>query len=155
LALPGVWLSLYHCGSAAIIDLHEASRMVAIGHLLGYIAGTIDLVNVFGKSLGETQFKQMTIIAGAALLLTVAVTCYSVQERVLISDRLVSLSSLDGCYSKLMKFYYRNSEAKPGAFKTVSMILSTAMHLPRRIQAICWVQFWAWVGMNLWSMFRG
>jgi solute carrier family 45, member 1/2/4 len=75
--------------------------MVAIGHLLGYIAGTIDLVKIFGKTLGETQFKQMTIIASAVLLSTVAVTCYSVTERILISSRLAVSNFLDD-YQKLM-----------------------------------------------------
>ena len=29
----------------------------------------------------------------------------------------------------------------------MSKILKTTMHLPDRIQAICWVQFWAWIGI--------
>ena len=28
----------------------------------------------------------------------------------------------------------------------VTQILKTTLHLPNRIQAICWVQFWAWIG---------
>lgn len=31
----------------------------------------------------------------------------------------------------------------------ISKILKTTMHLPDRIQAICWVQFWAWIGNNV------
>ena len=31
----------------------------------------------------------------------------------------------------------------------ISKILKTTMHLPDRIQAICWVQFWAWIGKNV------
>jgi len=30
--------------------------------------------------------------------------------------------------------------------KTIAKILKTTMNLPDRIQAICWVQFWAWIG---------
>ena len=33
----------------------------------------------------------------------------------------------------------------------VGQILKTTMHLPNRIQAICWVQFWAWIG---WALLR-
>ena len=29
----------------------------------------------------------------------------------------------------------------------ISKILKTTLHLPDRIQAICWVQFWAWIGI--------
>ena len=28
----------------------------------------------------------------------------------------------------------------------VTKIFKTTLHLPNRIQAICWVQFWAWIG---------
>ena len=42
----------------------------------------------------------------------------------------------------------RDGDAKSGAVKMVSKILKTTMHLPDRIQAICWVQFWAWIGTS-------
>ena len=61
--------------------------MVAVGHLVGYGAGTIDLLMVFGPSLGDSQFKQLTVIAAAALLFSVGITSYAVEERVLISTR--------------------------------------------------------------------
>ena len=61
--------------------------MVAIGHLIGYGAGTIDLVKVFGTSLGDSQFKQLTLIAAAFFIFAVGLTCWAVQERVLISAR--------------------------------------------------------------------
>lgn len=61
--------------------------MVAVGSLVGYGAGSLDLVKLFGPAFGDTQFKQLTAIAAAAILIAVGVTCYSVQERVLISAR--------------------------------------------------------------------
>ena len=42
--------------------------------------------------------------------------------------------------------FCRDDGAKTGAVKMISKILKTTMHLPDRIQAICWVQFWAWIG---------
>lgn len=45
----------------------------------------------------------------------------------------------------------RDDGAKTGAVRMISKILKTTMHLPDRIQAICWVQFWAWIG-NLFSI---
>lgn len=41
-----------------------------------------------------------------------------------------------------------DGDAKIGAVKMISKILKTTMHLPNRIQAICWVQFWAWIGTD-------
>ncbi|MCJ1252649.1 hypothetical protein MMC24_000455 [Lignoscripta atroalba] len=103
-----------------------ATRMVAVGHLVGYGAGTIDLLKVFGTSLGDSQFKQLTVIAAAALIFAMSVTSYAVEERILISPR--------------------DSDDKSGAIAMVRKILKTTLHLPNRIQAICWVQFWAWIG---------
>jgi hypothetical protein len=61
--------------------------MVAVGSLIGYGAGSVDMVKVFGTALGDTQFKQMTAIAAAALLMAVGITSYAVKERILISPR--------------------------------------------------------------------
>ena len=63
--------------------------MVAVGSLIGYGAGSIDMIKVFGTTLGDTQFKQMTAVAAAALLIAVGVTSYAVKERILISARSV------------------------------------------------------------------
>lgn len=100
--------------------------MVAVGHLFGYGLGTIDLLRVFGTSLGDSQFKQLTLIAAFALLFAVSVTSWAVEERVLVSTK--------------------DADARSGAVTMISKILRTTWHLPDRIRAICWVQFWAWIG---------
>jgi hypothetical protein len=61
--------------------------MVSIGHLVGYAAGTVDLVKIFGTTFGDTQFKQLTFISAAALIIAVGITSYSVEERILLSGR--------------------------------------------------------------------
>ena len=61
--------------------------MIAIGHLVGYGIGTINLQMVLGSLLGDTQFKQLTVIAALGLIFAVSVTSYAVNERVLISAR--------------------------------------------------------------------
>ena len=63
--------------------------MIAVGHLIGYGAGSLNLLQVFGNTLGDTQFKQLCVISAAALSLAVGITCYSVEERILVTDRLV------------------------------------------------------------------
>ena len=47
----------------------------------------------------------------------------------------------------------RDSEARSDAVKMISKIVKTTMHLPDRIQAICWIQFWAWIGIDSSTMF--
>ena len=63
--------------------------MLGLGHVLGYLVGTVNLSNYLGSSLGATQFKQICVIAGAAIVFCVSVTCICVKERVLLSQRLV------------------------------------------------------------------
>ena len=100
--------------------------MIAIGHLIGYAVGSVDLPMIFGPLLGDSQLKQVTVIAASALLGAVMVTSLAVEERVLVSSK-------DG-------------DRKAGPFEKISKILKMTLHLPDRIQAICWVQFWAWIG---------
>ncbi|KAK8087974.1 hypothetical protein PG997_002935 [Apiospora hydei] len=59
-------------------------RMSSIGHLIGYIAGAVDLEKVTGSFLGDTQFKKLTVIAAVGILGASAVTCWAVTERVLV-----------------------------------------------------------------------
>lgn len=59
--------------------------MVAVGHLIGYGAGALDLGLIFGTLIGDTQFKQLTVIAAVALIVAIGVTCWAVDERVLIA----------------------------------------------------------------------
>ncbi|KAL1958910.1 hypothetical protein VTO42DRAFT_3463 [Malbranchea cinnamomea] len=103
-----------------------ASRMVAIGHLIGYAVGSVDMLSIWGTALGNTQFKQMTVIAALSLIFCVLVTSYAVNERVLVS--------------------VREADRKAGAAKMLSQLLQRTLNLPPRIRAICWVQFWAWIG---------
>ena len=103
-----------------------ASRMVAIGHLVGYAIGTLDLQSIFGRMFGDSQLKQICLFAAFFFLLAVGITCYAVEERVLVSPQ--------------------DADVKTGAIKTLTTIFKTTMNLPDRIQSICWVQFWAWIG---------
>ncbi|XHG09556.1 hypothetical protein AWENTII_012607 [Aspergillus wentii] len=103
-----------------------AGRMSAIGQLIGYVIGSIDTVSLFGATIGDTQFKQMTVIAALSLIIAVLVTSYSVKERVLITAR--------------------DADDKAGAIQVMTQLMRTTMELPPRIQAICWAQFWAWIG---------
>lgn len=106
-----------------------ASRMVAVGSLVGYAAGAIDLKNVFGSMLGDSQFKQLTAVAALCLCITVGITSWAVNERILIHDG-------------------KEGDEGFGPLHVLSEIAHTASNLPRSIQAICYVQFWAWIGKS-------
>ena len=64
-----------------------AARMGAVGHLIGFAIGTVDLHSLWGGWLGATQFKQLCVISAAVLLGTCGLTSWAVTERVLLSAR--------------------------------------------------------------------
>jgi len=72
-----------------------ASRMVAGGHLVGYLMYldlSRDIANVRGFAnltkvfffIGDTQLKVICFLSTIGLFFTVGITCYAVSERVLI-----------------------------------------------------------------------
>lgn len=104
-----------------------ASRMNSLGHIIGYAMGALDLVQIFGPRLGDTQFKQLTVIAALGMLFTSGITCWAVTERVLVSVR-------------------HDPRRAQGRFKVVRQIYSTVLTLPPRIRGICNAVFWSWIG---------
>ncbi|KAK4168718.1 major facilitator superfamily domain-containing protein [Cladorrhinum sp. PSN259] len=103
------------------------SRMGSLGHIIGYAMGAVDLVQIFGPTLGDTQFKQLTVIAALGMLGTAAITCWAVTERVLVSVR-------------------HDLRRGQGLLNVVRKIWSTLQTLPPRIQGICNAVFWSWLG---------
>jgi solute carrier family 45 protein 1/2/4 len=108
--------------------------MVAIGSLIGYGFGAIDLSRLFGTTLGDSQFKQLIVVAGSMLLATVGTTCWAVSERVLVAEDWGK--EADG----------EEAVASESFLELIRQIWTTAQNLPERIQAICFVQFWCWIG---------
>lgn len=107
-----------------------ASRMVAVGSLAGYGLGAVDLQAIFPKSMGGSQFKQLTIVAGLTLLTTVGLTCWAVSERVLVANGKDE----------------QDDGKEEGIVAMFTQIWTMTMNLPERISAICWIQFWTWIG---------
>ncbi|PWW78861.1 MFS general substrate transporter [Tuber magnatum] len=103
-----------------------ASRMIAVGNIAGYFAGTIDLMSIFGATLGDTQFKQLMVLASISLIFCILITCLSVEERVLLTRR--------------------KSDESSSALHVFALIWKTIWHLPTGIWDMCVVLFWAWIG---------
>ena len=106
--------------------------MTGAGHLIGYLIGTFNVgalaARIFGVADNQ-QFKAMTIISASALLIAVGVTSNAVTERILLpSSDVTTKSKADSMFGVLKSLLHR------------------IFNLPPRIQAICWVQFWTWIG---------
>ena len=93
----GEWI-YYASYAGRSLNRSKASRMTAIGHLIVYGVGTMNLMSIFGTLLGDSQLKQMSVIAAFALVVAVGVTSYAVKERVLVSARYGAMDSIDGRY---------------------------------------------------------
>lgn len=63
-----------------------AGRMLGLGHILAYFAGTVDLIKFLGHGLGDSQLKQICVIASIAIMSCSLMTCCCVEERVLSSE---------------------------------------------------------------------
>ncbi|RPA81392.1 MFS general substrate transporter [Ascobolus immersus RN42] len=103
-----------------------ASRMIAIGNVGGYLAGTIKLKKIFGDFLGDTQFKQLVLICSFALCCCIGATCLAVSERILVERR--------------------GEDAKSGIKHVLHTIWVTIWNMPRGIGAVCLIIFFAWIG---------
>lgn len=105
-----------------------AGRMIAMGHLLGYFAGYVDLLSIFQGRIGDTQLKSFCIVSSLALLSTASITSFSVTERVLT----LSNEPYNGVIHEVVKVF--------------STLASTVSTLPRRISMIFKIQLCAWYG---------
>lgn len=99
-----------------------ASRLVAVGHLMAYILGFLDLRGAL-RLLGNTQFKIVIVLSNITLLISVAVTCRGVEERILIDRGIIKDQSLKSVMTAIWK-----------TFRT----------LPKRIRLICYIQILVW-----------
>ncbi|KAF1803082.1 major facilitator superfamily domain-containing protein [Mucor lusitanicus] len=104
-----------------------AGRMVGLGNVAGYFMGYADLVRVF-PFFGDTQLKVLCVFATIVLLGCDFITCYTVKEKVFKID------------------YTNGSRKKRSPFALFSDIFRNIWHLPKPIQRICNVQFFAWIG---------
>ncbi|KAK4510516.1 uncharacterized protein ATC70_004947 [Mucor velutinosus] len=104
-----------------------AGRMVGLGNVAGYFMGYADLVRVF-PFFGNTQLKVLCVFATIVLLGCDFITCYAVKEKVFNVD------------------YTNGSRKKRSPFALFSDIFRNIWHLPKPIQRICNVQFFAWIG---------
>lgn len=106
-----------------------ASRLSGLGNILMYGVGALDLTKIFGPTfLGDTQFKKVCVIAALAIAGAQGTTCWAVKERVFVSNGKMEQSTRSTILSM----------AKD--------LLTTLRTLPPSISAICWVQFWSWIG---------
>ncbi|KAK3112840.1 hypothetical protein LTR53_010447 [Teratosphaeriaceae sp. CCFEE 6253] len=103
------------------------SRMAGIGHMSMYALGALDLKSVTGNFLGDTQFKKVCAIAAVAMAVAQGTSCWAVTERVYLGDA-------------------KTEDQREGVVSILRQIYSATLNVPERIQAICMVQFWAWIG---------
>ncbi|KXT17552.1 hypothetical protein AC579_6186 [Pseudocercospora musae] len=105
------------------------TRMVGLGHILVFGFGALDLNAILPPMFGDTQFKKVCAFAALAMIISFGVTCWAVEERVLVSDGSKQHMGSDQSLVSIIRQIYER-----------------ALYLPERIQYICNVQFWVWIG---------
>lgn len=105
------------------------SRQGGIGHLLVYAIGALDLNAWMGGFLGDTQFKKVCLIAALGMAIPQCISCWAVQERILVRNK-----------------GEKGDAGREGILDVLHHIYHTFRNVPDRIQAICMVQFYSWIG---------
>ncbi|KAG0339324.1 hypothetical protein BG004_006866 [Podila humilis] len=104
-----------------------ASRLMGLGGIFGYFMGNVNIPELI-PAFGDTQVKGLCVIACLFLVLCVATTCFTVSETFLVQAPKASTSFVD--------------EFLQG-FRSIFLSIR---NLPTRIQHLCNVQFFAWMG---------
>ncbi|KAF9428507.1 hypothetical protein BGZ94_002136 [Podila epigama] len=104
-----------------------ASRLMGLGGIFGYFMGNVNLPELI-PAFGNTQIKGLCVVACLFLVWNVGLTCFAVTEKVFVRAPKVSSSFI--------------TEFILG-FKS---IFRSIRYLPTRIQHLCNVQFFAWMG---------
>jgi solute carrier family 45 protein 1/2/4 len=102
------------------------SRITAVGSILGYTFGFINLPKLF-PWLGNTQYQCVFSLASLVLIVTVAITCSVVQEK------RPSLRSGE-------------DNRSIGVVAVFRQVLVSARLMPKSMKSVCKIQFCSWLG---------
>nr|POE56505.1 general alpha-glucoside permease [Quercus suber] len=103
-----------------------ATRLTGIGSIVGYLFGYTDLPKYLWF-FGDTQFKILCMIASLAMIITLTISCLAITER---DPRLEGEPMLQ----------------EAGVFAFFRNLFRSVRRLPQQINAVCQVQFFAWIG---------
>ncbi|KAG9239892.1 hypothetical protein BJ878DRAFT_546869 [Calycina marina] len=103
------------------------SRIAAIGSVLGYASGFLNLPRAL-PWLGTTQYQCVFSIAAFSLVLSVLVTCITIQEGMGPRIRILGKKELSGIIS------------------VIRQLLRSVRIMPNNMRTVCKVQFWSWLG---------
>ncbi|CAG8442005.1 2634_t:CDS:10 [Funneliformis mosseae] len=104
-----------------------AGRMVGIGSVVGYFLGFVNLVDIF-PFFGKTQLQVLCVLASIILMASDALTCWAVHEKINTESTSSSTNALNAAY------------------ETLYSIMKAVRNLPKPVQLVCNVQFFAWIG---------
>jgi len=133
------------CVRALIVDVCPAhqqqdanawiSRINGIGGVLGYLSAFIDLSRYFSY-FGDTQFKNLSVLASLTLAVTLSLTCVCIVES-------------DPCLTEVMGLEENSDDelevADSRSIKQVGETCSEVARMPRQVINICLVQGFAWI----------
>ncbi|KAF9441266.1 hypothetical protein P691DRAFT_779866 [Macrolepiota fuliginosa MF-IS2] len=108
-----------------------SARMMAIGAVVGFFAGNVDLTKTF-PFFGKSQVQTLCVVASFLLFGSHLVTAVLVKERILLPNPDVTGKSTGRSFTQELKDLWSN-----------------LLILPRVIRQICFIQFFSWLGWSL------
>lgn len=96
------------------------------------IRGFLDLVDIFGGCLGDTQLKSLCVISSLSLLATVGVTSAAVSERI-----------------QLTRYGEKKKSIWAQVYNVFLRLYQAVRTLPRRVALIFYIQLCSWYGWFL------
>lgn len=131
-----------------------AAKMTGVGNIIGFVLGSSNLPRIF-PFLGRTQFQVLSACASIGLIACVAPTVYFISERdprdELSNEREFGADVHQENSTWLMGNDGADSEtmSQPAAPEKKSIFQTTfhaVQHLSPTSKAVCWTQFFAWIG---------
>ncbi|KAK9480071.1 major facilitator superfamily domain-containing protein [Lipomyces japonicus] len=108
-----------------------AAIMIGVGNIIGFILGSLNLPKLF-PFFGNTQFKSLCVFASLALIVSVAVACWFINER--------------NANANANELLDEQNDDK----MTVKYLFVSTMRGIRRLspqtRAVCNAEFFAWIG---------
>jgi solute carrier family 45 protein 1/2/4 len=112
------------------------TRISGIASILGYLSAVLDL-SKYISWFGDTQFKNLSVLASLTLAVTLSLSCIYVPEKTPSRRAIIKSNSEQG---------HTPDAAWINLAKKFGKVGNDILDMPKQIKRIYLVQFFAWIG---------
>ncbi|OWB64186.1 hypothetical protein B5S29_g5237 [[Candida] boidinii] len=122
-----------------------AARMIGSFNIVGFWIGTLNLVDDF-SFLGDTQFKNLSIIVATTMFSLTLFSCLYIKER----DPRTDISIINEKKRQIKKLRELGIENTSNFWQLCKSLYLQTYHsikkLPPQVKIVCYAEFFAWIG---------